>query len=603
MDYEVRCNQDWYGITVDAQVEFSEAESEIIERHNLYQRLILDCTPRGHHAALKRAERQRHELFEDVRELDNEHRRAVEDHYRATPEFIRKSFLSDEEIKRRSNRAAAVKERLHQTEVRLARAKKARSAHVIPATDVSVGTFLQSGPHSISFENLSDAMNVREELERALHDLKKELQELVAAETPPEEFRFDNRFQGTWIISPPKGGKTNLLSWMIRHDLDAVASGAATVIVMDGQGGRQSLVRPIARYTEFAPGGALDGRLLYIGPRNPVRINPFLKESTDEEVAFNAARGMFIYFMESMLGAPLSINHITVLENALELIFKIPDATMYTLMDVLQVDGWKQFQDYLPKLNSHTQQFLRGEFNTNSNYTQCKPEIVSRIQGMLRDRTFRRMFADPRSTFNLTDEINSGKCILIDADKNYLQERCELFGKFFISLVHRCALARADIPEDRKIPCYFYIDECQDFIKQDLKIPEILEQARKQNIGLILGNQFTTQITEPRVRDSVYAVTATKLASRTNIDLPKLATALRCEAQFILNQPAYHFVCYTEGMKRGVSKKFPYFNFSDHPMTEEEWRSIQPREESDSNPGPEPPDAPKPRPGRSGQYQ
>ena len=44
------------------------------------------------------------------------------------------------------------------------------------------------------------------------------------------------RFSHTWVLAPPKTGKTQLIQWLVSHDLPKVARGEASVVVMDSQG-------------------------------------------------------------------------------------------------------------------------------------------------------------------------------------------------------------------------------------------------------------------------------------------------------------------------------------------------------------------------------
>jgi hypothetical protein len=93
-----------------------------------------------------------------------------------------------------------------------------------------------------------------------------------------------------------------------------------------------------------------------------------------------------------------------------------------------------------------------------------------------------------------------------------------------------------------------YIDECQDFIKRDPKIPVILDQARKLNVALILAHQRLQQM-QPNVLDALYGATAIKFASKiSDAAAHALARDMRTTPDFILNQPQYHFAAHVRGM-------------------------------------------------------
>ena len=83
------------------------------------------------------------------------------------------------------------------------------------------------------------------------------------------------RFEHMHIVAGSGHGKTQTLQHLILHDLDAVARGEASIIVIDSQ---SDLINTIAGLDAFAPGGALDGRLVLIDPTDiewPVALNLF----------------------------------------------------------------------------------------------------------------------------------------------------------------------------------------------------------------------------------------------------------------------------------------------------------------------------------------
>src|SRR5690606_23965520 len=108
-----------------------------------------------------------------------------------------------------------------------------------------------------------------------------------------------------------------------------------------------------------------------------------------------------------------------------------------------------------------------------------------------------------------------------------------------------------------------YIDECQDFIRRDPKIPAILDQARKLNVALILAHQRLQQL-QPYVLDALYGATAIKFATRvSDAAAHALARDMRTTPDFILDQPPYHFAAYVRGVTdHAVSIRIPDFDFN-----------------------------------------
>jgi len=83
------------------------------------------------------------------------------------------------------------------------------------------------------------------------------------------------RFEHHHIVAGSGHGKTQALQYMLLHDLEAVARGERSVVVIDSQG---DLISNIAKLEVFAPDGPLSERLVIIDPTDieyPVSLNLF----------------------------------------------------------------------------------------------------------------------------------------------------------------------------------------------------------------------------------------------------------------------------------------------------------------------------------------
>src|SRR5437763_5982516 len=119
------------------------------------------------------------------------------------------------------------------------------------------------------------------------------------------------------------------------------------------------------------------------------------------------------------------------------------------------------------------------------------------------------MFANERNKLDLFEAMNRGSIILINTAKDLLkQEGCEILGRFFIALICQAAQERASIPEDRRKSTFVYIDEAHDYF--DASIENLLNQARKYKVGLILANQNLDQFST-RLCATVMASTSIKM--------------------------------------------------------------------------------------------
>lgn len=75
-------------------------------------------------------------------------------------------------------------------------------------------------------------------------------------------------------------------------------------------------------------------------------------------------------------------------------------------------------------------------------------------------------------------------------------------------------MSRADVPRDQRPDFCLYVDEFQNYSTDSFA--EIMSEARKFGLNLIVANQFTTQLTD-EVRDAVFGNIGTVVALRVGI--------------------------------------------------------------------------------------
>lgn len=374
--------------------------------------------------------------------------------------------------------------------------------------------------------------------------------------TIPERTRFEHQ----WIVAPPGAGKSTLLQYLILRDLELVAADQASIVVMESN---RDLIKAVEGLRIFAPGGRLDGKLVVIDAEDiewPVALNLFdvgMNETqsyspAEHEGFRNAVLALYDYIFSALLSAEMTSRQNTLFHFTIELLLSIPSATLDTLIDLMQPRGLTQFEQYLPKLDADARRFFELKFNSKE-FDRTKEQVVDRLFAVKRIRTLSRMFAAPKSKFDFFTEMGAAKVILINVPQSLLQEDgVEIVGRFFISMILLAAHKRQLLPKEKRLPCFVYLDECQDFIKRDPKIPVILDQARKLNVGLVLAHQRLQQL-EPRVLDALYGATAIKFASKvSDAAAHALARDMHTTPEFILNQPRYHFAAYIRGMTAGA---------------------------------------------------
>src|SRR5438477_6214017 len=184
-----------------------------------------------------------------------------------------------------------------------------------------------------------------------------------------------------------------------------------------------------------------------------------------------------------------------------------------------------------PELEGSARRFFETQFFTPI-FDDTKRQVLNRLWGVLSNPTLDRMFGHPRNKIDLFEAMNTGKIVLINTAKDLLKsDGCRLFGRFFIALIAQAALQRAAIPEERRRATFVYVDEAHEYF--DDTIDELLNQARKFKVGLVLAHQNLEQLSE-RLRATIMASTSIKFAGGVSArDAASFAKEMRCDPEFV----------------------------------------------------------------------
>lgn len=144
------------------------------------------------------------------------------------------------------------------------------------------------------------------------------------------------------------------------------------------------------------------------------------------------------------------------------------------------------------------------------------PYITSKTDIFLGNDLMRAIVAQPTSSFNFRDIMDSKKIMLINLSKGRIGDlNSELLGLIFVGKFLQAALSRVDAPADQRPPFYLYIDEFQNFTTPS--IATILSEARKYQLSLNIAHQFIKQLDE-KIRDAVFGNVGTKCVFRVGIE-------------------------------------------------------------------------------------
>lgn len=358
----------------------------------------------------------------------------------------------------------------------------------------------------------------------------------------PFAIPFPARFEHTHVVGGTGHGKTQLLQFLINHDLVRSMEDNRSVVVIDSQG---DLIRTISGLAYFNPVAAksLADRFVLVDPNDvehPVCLNMFDFNRdrlsgyapVDREKILNATIELYEYFFGALLGAELTQRQGLIFKYLARLLIEIPDATVHTLRELME-DG-ERFRPYMEQLTGTARSFFATRF-FDRQFNETKKQILTRLWGVLSNASLERMFSHTKNKVDIFELLNQGKIILINTAKDLLgQEGSAIFGRFFIALIAQAAVQRAALPPHERRSSFVYIDEAQDYF--DENISNLLHQARKYRVGLIFAHQNLDQL-GAGLRSSVLASTSIKFAGGVSAkDATVLDSELRCTADFLMSQ-------------------------------------------------------------------
>jgi len=153
------------------------------------------------------------------------------------------------------------------------------------------------------------------------------------------------------------------------------------------------------------------------------------------------------------------------------------------------------------------------------------PYFSSKFGPFITNTTIRNIIGQPKSAFNIREIMDNRKILLVNLSKGKIWAlNAQLLWLIFVSKVNMAAMSRADMPENERKDFYLYVDEFQNFATETFW--EILSEARKYHLALIMAHQFIAQIwgswwqkwDKPSIKDAVFGNAWTIMSFKVGAD-------------------------------------------------------------------------------------
>ncbi|MEL7275566.1 MAG: hypothetical protein AAGK98_03775 [Pseudomonadota bacterium] len=371
---------------------------------------------------------------------------------------------------------------------------------------------------------------------------------LLALADVEEPVSLSDRMYHTYLLGSSGSGKTVLLENIIAHDLRSDED--CCVVVIDSQ---TQLTEKLA---------CLDvPDTTYITPKFDLSLNLFdvgyddmKARGIEGETLINKTVGLLSFVLEGMMGAEFTNPQRTIFQYAIQLVIRIKGGNIFTFMDVLAEGGHETFAAEIAQLDDNLQRFFTVDFPS-PEYKRTREAIRRKLDGLLLNPTFRRLFSATENAFDMFEELAERKLILIDTNKPMLDDAASaFFGRLFIAMILRASHMRFEKGRSMR-PVYLIVDEAHEYF--DRSVSDMLEQARKANIGLIVAHQSLSQSRGggkggSNIADPLMVNTATKIIwTAFREDAARFAGSMQVKPEEILGLPQFTFGMHTR--KRGFT--------------------------------------------------
>lgn len=314
--------------------------------------------------------------------------------------------------------------------------------------------------------------------------------------------KTDDRRRHMYIIGKTGMGKTNLLEHMAIQD---IRNGHGVAYVDPHGDTAEKLIRAI-------PSERIND-VIYFNPADidyPVAFNVMEKVNLEyRHLVASGLVGVFKKIWADSWGPRLEY----ILRNAILALLEYPGSTLLGVTKIL-VDKNYRVRVVNKLTDPVVRSFWVDEFpKWNERVLQ---EVVSPIQNkvgqFLSTSLIRNIVGQTRSSFDIREAMDNRKILILNLSKGRIGEDASaLLGAMMITKIQLAAMGRVDIPENERKDFYLYVDEFQNFATESFI--NILSEARKYRLNLILANQYITQLDE-KVSAAIFGNAGTLITFR-----------------------------------------------------------------------------------------
>lgn len=342
--------------------------------------------------------------------------------------------------------------------------------------------------------------------------------------------KLEDRRRHIYILGKTGSGKTTLIENMIFYDIHTNKG----IGYLDPHGDS------VLRVLKYIPNSRIDD-VIYFDPSDidyAFAFNPL--ENVAYELRHVVASSILSVLKKIWVDA-WSARMEYILMNTLMALLEIPGSTFLDINRMLGDEKFrKEVVDHLkdPVIKA----FWEKEFARY--HTTFRTEAIAPIQNkvgqFITSPLIRNIVGQEKSSFDLRKVMDEGKIFLANLSKGKLgEENSALLGGLLVTKFQLAAMSRVDTLEEERKDFYLYIDEFQNFATESFV--NILSEARKYRLSLILSHQYLDQVPESILK-AVFGNVGNFLVFKTgSVDAERLEKEFgTVKAYEFVNLPRYH---------------------------------------------------------------
>jgi len=295
--------------------------------------------------------------------------------------------------------------------------------------------------------------------------------------------KLDDRRRHVYLIGKTGMGKTVMLKNMAIQDIQA--GRGIGFVDPHGEAAEELL--------DFVPSSRVND-VIYLNPADldyPVAFN--IMEKVDVEHRHLVASGLMGVF-KKIWPDVWSARMEYILNNCILALLEYPGSTLLGVNRMLaDVEYRKKVVERItdPVIKS----FWLNEF---ARYTQryeveATAAIQNKVGQFISNPLIRNIIGQVGSSIDMRKVMDEKKILILNLSKGRIgEDNSRLLGALLITKLQLAAMSRVDIPEEQRQDFFLYVDEFQNFATDSFA--NILSEARKYRLALILGHQYIGQL-------------------------------------------------------------------------------------------------------------